>query len=75
MQSLSRSGQFSALSKAVWKNGDTRYQVAVKSATVQNQAKEHILMLQEAAIMGQLVHPNIVSIYGVVNEKHSVSKL
>ena len=74
VQSLSRSGQFSAVSKAVWKNGEHRYQVAIKSATVQTQVKEHTLMLQEAAIMGQFIHPNIVSIYGVVNERHSVSK-
>eukprot|EP00731_Ephydatia_muelleri_P018655 Em0011g695a len=65
------SGQFSAVSKAVWKNGEHRYQVAIKSATVQTQVKEHTLMLQEAAIMGQFIHPNIVSIYGVVNERHS----
>eukprot|EP00731_Ephydatia_muelleri_P018659 Em0011g699a len=71
VQSLSRSGQFSAVSKAVWKNGEHRYQVAIKSATVQTQVKEHTLMLQEAAIMGQFIHPNIVSIYGVVNERHS----
>lgn len=71
VQSLSRNGQFSAISKAVWKTGTNKYRVAVKSATVQNQMKEHLLLLQEAVIMGQFRHPNVMTIYGVVNEMHS----
>lgn len=75
MQSLARAGQFSVISKGVWKEGSNRYQVALKALPVQAGKEERTLLLQEAAVMGQFRHPNVVSIYGVVNEQDSVSKL
>ena len=74
VQSLSRAGEFSAISRGIWRDGSNKYQVAVKSPA-HGQGQEHRLLLQEAAVMAQFRHPNIVTIYGVVNERDSVSKL
>ena len=34
---------------------------------------DKVKFLQEAAIMGQFSHPNVVKLYGVVTERKSVS--
>ena len=44
------------------------YEVAVKSLTRGASKIEKIKLLQEAAIMGQFNHPNVLKLYGVVLE-------
>ena len=60
------SGQFGTVSKGVWMYQNESREVAVKvlksGATEMNRVK----FLQEAAIMGQFYHPNIVRLHGVV---------
>ena len=45
----------------------------VKSLKSNAPQEEKIKLLQEAAIMGQFHHPNILQFYGVVNEEPTVS--
>ena len=41
-------------------------EVAVKTTKKYSSDKETIMLLQEAAIMGQFHHPNVVRLFGVV---------
>ena len=41
-------------------------QVAVKTLRQNTGEGDRVKLLQEAAIMGQFIHPNIVRLYGVV---------
>ena len=47
--------------------------VAIKVLKRQSSVMEKIKFLQEAAIMGQFYHANIVQLYGVVTEGEPVS--
>lgn len=69
------SGQFANVEKGVWKspNGIT-LEVAVKCLSSNTSSLDKIKFLQEAAIMGQFQHPNVVRINGVVMDKETVSK-
>ena len=65
------SGHFGNVEKGIWKDSTNKaVVVAVKSlASEENKVK----FLQEAAIMGQFSHPNIVNLYGVVTSGVPVS--
>ena len=68
------SGQFGTVSKGVWQlPGGHSKDVAVK--TLQEGATEvdKIKFLQEAAINGQFMHPNVVKLMGVVTVGEPVS--
>ena len=58
------SGQFGYVHEGVW-NG---LPVAVKSLKNEATDMDRIKFLQEAAIMGQFKHPNIIELHGLVNE-------
>ena len=60
------SGQFGNVSKGVWKYRNETMKVAVKSLNQSAGEGERVKFLQEAAIMGQFYHPNIVRLHGVV---------
>ena len=60
------SGQFGTVSKGVWKYRSETMRVAVKILTHTASEAERVKFLQEAAIMGQFYHPNIVRLHGVV---------
>ena len=47
--------------------------VAVKTLKAGSTEQEMVKFLQEAAIMGQFRHPNIVKLHGVVTVEESVS--
>ena len=49
-------------------------QVAVKALNREASEGEKIKFLQEAAIMGQFIHPNIVKLHGVVTMGNPVSR-
>ena len=59
------SGQFGTVSKGVWHSPSGDVEVAVKSLQASSSEEERVKFLQEAAIMGQFKHPNIITIFGV----------
>ena len=65
------SGQFGSVSEAEWRNGRRQTTVAVKTLT---DSANTVKFLQEAAIMAQFKHPNILTLHGVVSAGHPVSK-
>ena len=64
------SGHFATVEQGVWRNGARNIQIAVKESASRS---DRIKFLQEAAIIAQFKHPNIVSLHGVVCEEDSVS--
>ena len=64
------SGQFGSVNKAEWRNGQRQMIVAVKTLT---DSANTVKFLQEAAIMAQFRHPNILTLHGVVSAGHPVS--
>ena len=64
-------GQFGKVNKAVWTDGDEETEeVAVKTLT---DSANTVKFLQEAAIMAQFKHPNILTLHGVVSAGEPVS--
>ena len=66
-------GAFSSVSKGSWTRMGQSYDVAVKSLIQNSSEIDKIKLLQEAAIMGQFQHPNIVKLFGVTKEGNLVS--
>lgn len=52
---------------------ETMMEVAIKTLKEGASQEDKVKFLQEAAIMGQFSHPNIVQLYGVVTEGEPVS--
>ncbi len=68
-------GNFGSVSRATWDDGTgMTHEVAVKSLTDGSSRIERVKLLQEAAIMGQFHHPNVLRLYGVVVKHNEVSK-
>ena len=66
-------GEFGIVYKAEWMDSPQGpLQVAVKSLHRQEEENRYKL-LKEAAIMGQFNHPNVVRLYGVVDQPEKVS--
>ena len=63
------SGQFGIVAKGKWQSKD----VAIKSLKDDALEEDKVKFLQEAAIMGQFYHPNIVKLHGVVTIGEPVS--
>ena len=59
----------------MWKDGPRSVPVAVKLLKEGASEIDKVKFLQEAAIMAQFTHPNVVSLYGVVNKDQSVCSL
>ena len=66
------SGQFGTVDKGVWTSQRGTAEVAVKTLT---DSANTVKFLQEAVIMAQFRHPNVVALRGVVNRGHPVSYL
>ena len=67
-------GQFGGVYVGMWNGSKGRSEVAIKmlnQSSVQPDAR--IKFLQEAAIMAQFRHPNIIELYGIVTDGESVS--
>ena len=63
------SGEFGDVKKAFWTKGDgKKLEVAVKMLKEGAGSKERVKFLQEAAVMGQFHHHNVVMLHGVVLE-------
>ena len=75
--SLSRelgSGEFGVVYLGKWRppKGE-EIEVAVKTLKEGSTEQDRVKFLQEAAIMGQFKHPNVVRMYGVITEGEPVS--
>ena len=69
------SGEFATVNKGVWSGSKGTINVAVKTLSESATETEKIRFLQEAVIMGQFVHPNIVQFYGIVTRGDPVSAI
>ena len=67
------SGQFGTVSKGKWEVSGRTVDVAVKMLKAGSAQEDKVKFLQEAAIMGQFAHPNVVQLYGVVTSGNTVS--
>ena len=68
------SGQFGSVEQGVWKRQGTKpVDVALKSLTKTSE-DNNIKFLQEAAIMAQFRHPNVIMLYGVIAKEDPVSE-
>ena len=67
------SGQFGFVEKGVWlRNGSSSLEVALKTLSERSSELDKVKFLQEAAIMAQFRHPNVVTLYGVVSKTEPV---
>ena len=62
-------GEFGTVHKGIWNST----QVAVKTLNQNATQGDKVKFLQEAAIMGQFHHPNVVKLHGVVTMGEPVS--
>ena len=67
------SGQFGSVEKGLWRAGAKGTPVALKLLKEGSSEEDKVKFLQEAAIMAQFRHPNVVSLYGVVSNAEPVS--
>ncbi len=69
------SGQSGSVEQGVWKRQGTQpVDVALKSLTKTSE-EDKVKFLQEAAIMAQFRHPNVILLHGVVAKGEPVSEL
>ncbi len=69
------SGNFGDVYKGVWLTSGGEREVAIKKLQDKADAQDKVMFLQEAAIMGQFRHPNVVNLMGVVTVGEPVSYL
>ena len=70
------SGQFGVVYKGVLQSPELgEVDVAVKTLKEGSEEEDRVKFLQEAAIMGQFKHHNVVTMYGVVTNGEPVSLL
>ncbi len=67
------SGQFGDVFKGVWERRHDNLDVAVKTLKEGSSEDDKVKFLQEAAIMAQFRHHNVVTMYGVIKDGEPVS--
>lgn len=67
-------GEFGVVRRGVWSEGREKKEVAVKSLADDTTEEKRIQFLQEAAIMGQFKHPNVITLHGVLLDRDPVSE-
>ena len=67
------SGNFGSVYRGVWEFKGRCVNTAVKILKADSSSVDKVKFLQEAAIMGQFFHPNIVRLHGVVTVGEPVS--
>eukprot|EP00731_Ephydatia_muelleri_P018689 Em0011g729a len=65
-------GQFGDLHEGVWTSSGTECEVAIEALTSSNPDSK-IKFLQEATIMAQLNHPNVIRLIGIITEDKPLS--
>ena len=77
MTALLGSGQFGTVHRGEWLqasgSSEEKSDVAVKTLKEGAGELDKVKFLQEAAIMGQFSHPNVVELYGVITQGEPVS--
>ena len=68
------SGNFGMVHRGLWASSQHRTEVALKCLLTSSTEGERVKFLQEAAIMGQFKHPNILNILGMVTISEPVRK-
>jgi len=63
------SGEFGFVSLAIWEEQSKQLQVAVKVINSEACETEKVKFLQEAAIMCQFCHNNVIGLLGIVMEE------
>ena len=66
-------GEFGEVFKGEWSSSTHTLTVALKSLKSSASEEERLKLLQEAAIMGQFIHPHIIRLYGMVTLSEPVS--
>ena len=67
------SGQFGGVHIGVWNSPKGQCEVAIKTLNLSSTHPDaKIKFLQEAAIMAQFKHPNIIQLYGIVTDGEPV---
>ena len=66
------SGQFGTVEKGEWQSHQGLKQVAIKTLNPGTEDDNKVKFLQEAAIMGQFSHPNVVKLYGIITDGEPV---
>ena len=65
------SGAFGVVYRGVWSHELATEEVAVKTMEEGASEDDRVKFLQEAAIMGQFNHPNIISLLGIIPMKEN----
>ena len=68
------SGQFGSVKEGTWSTENYPLKVALKTLNQDTTKENKVKFLQEAAIMAQFRHPNIVLLYGIVSREEPVSQ-
>ena len=66
-------GEFGDVYRGEWQSPTGRVEVAVKVSKDSLELNERVKLLQEAAVMGQFLHPRVVRLFGVVTLVEPVS--
>eukprot|EP00731_Ephydatia_muelleri_P015150 Em0008g870a len=67
------SGQFGGVQMGIWNGSKGRREVAIKTLNPTiTQPDAKVKFLQEAAIMAQFRHPNVIQLYGIVTDGEPV---
>lgn len=69
------SGQFGSVSEGIWETEAQNTAVALKVLKEGYSKTDKLKFLQEAVIMVQFRHPNVVAMFGMVTEGEPVSEL
>ena len=67
------SGEFGTVCGGEWHTEQGDLDIAIKMLNGQSSERDCVRFLQEAAIIGQFKHPNIVRLHGVVTLEEPVS--
>ncbi len=68
------SGQFGSVEKGVWRiQNHQNIHVALKTLNQSSTTENRMKFLQEAAIMAQFRHPNVILLYGIISNDEPVS--
>ena len=66
-------GEFGDVYRGEWQSPMGCVEVAVKVSKDCSDPSERVKLLQEAAVMGQFLHPHVVQLYGIVTLGEPVS--
>lgn len=66
-------GFFGRVERGVWRKGEKDVEVALKTFN-KTGAEDKVKFLQEAALMAQFRHPNVISLLGVASKREPVSQ-